>query len=87
MTAKTMHIGADVQGIIRLLEDIPYEKRDLKWAEERTKFEELKKAGIKVVSSCPTPMQKSPGVWVCPGHPITDPKRLAEFEAKLKGKS
>jgi len=64
-----MHVGFDVMGMIRLLEDIPYEKRDLKWAEERTKFEEFKRNGIIVVSSCPTPVEKSPGVWVCPGHP------------------
>ena len=69
MTATTMHIGADVMGVIRLLEDIPYSKRDLKWAEERTKFEELKREGLIVVSSCPTPVEKSPGTWVCPGHP------------------
>ena len=69
MTAKTMHIGADVEGVIRLLEDIPYEKRDLRWAEEHTKFEELKRKGIKAISSCPTPIEESPGVWVCPGHP------------------
>lgn len=84
MTAKTMHIGADVTGVIRLLEDIPYEKRDLKWAEERTKFEDLKREGIKVISACPTPIEESPGVWVCLGHPIKDPKRLAELEGKLR---
>ena len=83
MTAKTMHIGLDVQGMIRLLEDVPYPKRDLKWAEERTKFEELKRNGIKTASSCPDPIEKSPGVWVCPGHPVS-PEREAELEAKLK---
>lgn len=84
MTAKTMHIGFDVQGMIRLLEDIPYEKRDLKWAESRTEFEQFKKQGFKTVSSCPTPVEKEPGVWVCPGHPVTA-ERQAELDAKLKG--
>ena len=69
MTAKTMHIGFNVKFMIRLLEDIPYAKRDLQWAEERVKFEELKKKGYINVSACPTPIEESPGVWVCPGHP------------------
>jgi len=69
MTATIIHMGFDVQGFIRLLEDIPYEKRDLKWAESRTHFEELKKQGIITVSTCPNPIEKSPGSWVCPGHP------------------
>lgn len=69
MTVTTMHIGFDVQGCIRLLEDVPYSKRDLKWAEQRTQFENFKKQGLKSVSACPTPVEKSPGEWVCPGHP------------------
>lgn len=69
MKATTIHIGFDVQGMIRLLEDIPYSKRDLKWAEERTRFEELKSEGLINVSACPNPIEESPGVWVCRGHP------------------
>ena len=69
MTAKTMHLGFDVQGVIRLLEDTPYPKRDMKWGELRNQFEKLKKQGIKVASSCPKSVEKEPGVWICPGHP------------------
>ncbi len=68
MTAKTMHIGFDVQGCIRLLEDIPYYKRDLEWRRLRSQFENYKKRGLRNVSCCPTPIEESPGVWVCPGH-------------------
>ena len=83
MTARRMHIGFDVQGMIRLLEDIPYGKRDLKWAEERVRFEELKKGGITNISACPTPVEERPGVWVCPGHPVS-PEREAKLKAKLR---
>ncbi len=69
LTAKLMHMGFDVRGCIRLLEDIPYEKRDLKWRELRKEFEKLKKKGIINATTCPTPIEKSPGVWVCPSHP------------------
>ena len=69
MKATTMHFGFDVQGIIRLLEDIPYPKRDLRWGELRDEFERLKKQGIITASSCPESIERSPGVWVCPGHP------------------
>ncbi len=69
MKATTLHLGFDVQGIIRMLEDVPYSKRDLRWAETRTQFQKLKEGSIITASSCPTSKEESPGVWVCPGHP------------------
>ena len=69
MTATIHHFGFDVQGIIRMLEDTPYPKRDLKWRDLRNQFEKLKKEGIITASSCPKSIERSPGVWVCPGHP------------------
>ena len=83
MIAKTMHMNFEVAYCIRLLEDVPYEKRDLKWAEQRTQFENLKKHGYKVVSFCPTPVEESPNIWKCPGHPVS-PKREAELKANIR---
>lgn len=71
-TAKTTryHMGFEVAYAIRLLEDIPYGKRDLKWKETRDSFEKLKQKGIKIASSCPQSVEVKPGVWECPGHPV-----------------
>lgn len=69
MTATSYHFSFHVEGCLALLAAISGDRRDKEWAQMVHDFEEAKSNGLTLVTSCPTPIEESPGHWVCPGHP------------------